>query len=59
MVEGAPINIVEQGRLETILMCNMDKLTKYTPFMDAMTPRAIVNKSFTMQTAAFVKKNVE
>lgn len=59
IVEGSLIIIVDQGRLDTILVRNMDKLTKSTRFMDALTRRFVSSTLFITPVTKFVRKQVE
>lgn len=45
MVEGALIDIMEQGRLDAILARNLDRLAKSIRFMDALTRRPLLRQS--------------
>lgn len=53
MVGGALIYIVEQGRLDTILMRNVNWLAKSSRFMNSMMGRVVGNESFITEIAAF------
>lgn len=59
MVEGAPNDIFEQGRLDNILIRNVNQMAKLARFMDAVTQRVVGNKSLTTPFTAFVKKQVD
>lgn len=59
MLEEALIDIVEKGGLHTILVRKVDKLAKFTRFMDALKRRIIGNTSFIMPIAAFGRKHLD
>lgn len=56
MLEGALIEIVEQGSLDTIFVRNVDTSAKYTTFKDVLIRRAVSSSSFITLIVAFVKK---
>lgn len=59
MVEEALADIFEKRHSGTILVCNVHSLAQSTCFMDTLEQQAIVNTSFIMPNAAFVKKHVD
>lgn len=55
MVEGSSTEVVEQGRLDTILVPNKDKLAKSRRFMDAPTRRVVSSTFIITPTKAFLR----
>lgn len=56
---GTLIEIVEQGRLGTILVHNVDTLAKSIRIMKAMMWIVIENTSFIMSIAAFLSNHID
>lgn len=48
-MEGSLTSIVEKARLNTLLMCNEDKLAKSTSFINPLT-QCIIGKTFFITT---------
>lgn len=59
VVEGALIDIVEQGCLYSILVRKVDRLDKSTPFVDALMRRLIRDTSFIKSIAPLIKEHVD
>lgn len=56
MVKGVLIDVIEQRRLETLLIRNVDKFASSARFMDALMGRVVGNKSLGTMITPFVKR---
>lgn len=59
MMEGAFADMIEQGRLNTLLLRNVYRMTMFNFFMDTVIPWAATSITIITPIAAFVEKHVD